>query len=87
MSADPDALVDIPEGIEPGQGWTCKEGCRHFICWQCKGVYTSNEDFDSEAEAVATLGEMPPENERVCVCDDCYPELVAWAKEQGLIPQ
>lgn len=80
---------DIPPGIEPGDGWTCREGHRHFQCFACHQVFMSNPDFTREAalaEAEA-LGASPTDEEDVIsMCDECQPGVVAMLREKGLIP-
>lgn len=74
---------------EPGKAWTCENGQRHFICPECGDIFTSNPEFtetDRAAEAEENLGGVPEDDDRISVCDTCYPVLLAKAKEMGLIP-
>lgn len=81
------SLVEIPPGTEPGTAWVCENGQRHFQCPGCMGVYTvDNTDHDPAEEAQRILGEVPQEDDRLSVCDDCYPVLVERARAKGLIP-
>jgi hypothetical protein len=73
---------------EPGKAWMCENGQRHFICPGCGNLFTSNPEqteAEREQEAQENLGAVPEEDDRISVCDDCYPVLLAEAKEAGLI--
>jgi hypothetical protein len=73
----------------PGQGWICENGTRHFVCGYCEGLFTTDPgqtEDERRNEAQANLGEVPPPEDIVRVCDDCYPVLLARAQAKGLIP-
>jgi Fe2+ or Zn2+ uptake regulation protein len=72
--------------VGPGESWTCAEGHRHFVCIECEEVFTTNTTpEESAAEAQEVLGEVPEPEDRVSVCDDCYPILIEQAKALGLL--
>jgi hypothetical protein len=79
----------MTEQHEPGKPWICEEGQRHFICFGCRNLFTTNPEQTEEArnaETRANMGEEIPEGQGLSVCDDCYPILLDRARKAGLIP-
>lgn len=77
-----------PPAPPPGRAWVDEAGVRQFICPICGFSYIS-DPAQSEAErldeAAANLGEAPAPDDRVSVCDDCYPLVLERARAAGLI--
>lgn len=73
---------------EPGRPWVDEAGVRRFICPAC-GLECVSDPSQSEAErldeALDNLGEVPAEDDRRSVCDDCYPKILEAARRAGLI--
>lgn len=74
--------LGIPAPVAPGEGWTCAEGKRHFVCYLCHEVFTSQ----------GTVIEPAPDSEdgdedegTFSVCDDCSEIVMARARAAGLI--
>lgn len=61
-----------------------------FICAVCHLEYQSSPEFTEEdgiAEYEQLNGESFPGRDHVgSVCDTCFPKVVEWAREQGLMP-
>lgn len=64
-----------------GQGET-------FTCGNCGGTFVKGWSDEEAAEeyAVNMPGETKDPAEQAYLCDDCYPRLLAWARDEGLIP-
>jgi Fe2+ or Zn2+ uptake regulation protein len=58
----------------------------HFICQLCARRFHSHVPIEEVvAEAEANFGPLPEDNSLVVsVCDDCYQQVMAWAKTEGL---
>lgn len=72
----------------PGRPWVGEDGRRRFVCPVCGGEYVSDPAM-SEAErldeAERNLGAVPAEDDRLSVCDECYPKVLAAAAAEGLL--
>lgn len=72
---------------KPGVPWIGEDGRRRFICPACGGEYLSDpaiSDEDREAEELVNLGRVS-RDDRLSVCDDCYPVILERARAAGLI--
>jgi hypothetical protein len=80
----------IPQGIGPGDAWTCADGARHFICYACRHVFTSNPEFTEadRTQEMTKLGAAPKEPDEgvFSVCDDCHPIVLAHLRAKGVLP-
>jgi hypothetical protein len=58
-----------------------------FTCAACHETFDVDEDWTEEdkiAEYGETFGDRPLVDVDV-VCDDCYPKILGWAQDKGLI--
>lgn len=69
------------------EGFAAEPGPNQYRCDCCGGIFDKGwSDEEARAEAEQQFGEAlhaegePP----ALVCDDCYNEIMAWAKEKGL---
>ena len=54
---------------------------REFTCDGCGEVFESAwSQEEAEAEALKLFGELPQEDNRGSLCDDCYKEFIKWLK-------
>jgi len=54
-----------------------------FKCEACGGTFTkgwTDEEALAESAALGFGGDL------AVICDDCHEQLMAWAKEKGLLP-
>lgn len=89
---------DLSEPVEITNPFGAHEGMHEdesgsgdrFICAACKGEFISDPsmtDAMREVEYEIDTQKAFPGHERVgSVCDDCYPKVMEWARERGLIP-
>jgi hypothetical protein len=62
------------------------ETARFFTCANCGLSYqAANTEQDAATEMLQNCHEVVPADERISVCDDCYPVLLARAREKGLL--
>lgn len=65
---------------------TRAETYREFTCANCEQSWTAtNTEQDATIEMLDTFGEVIPKDDCISVCDDCYPVLMAAAREAGLL--
>lgn len=56
----------------------------HYQCDQCGGVFEQGwTDDEAQAEASANGWSQIPAIEMAVVCDDCYKEIMNWAKQSS----
>jgi hypothetical protein len=56
-----------------------------FTCSLCGGTFPKAwSDEESLAESKALFGFVPAPEEREAICDECWPEFLAWAQAEGL---
>jgi hypothetical protein len=61
---------------------------RHFTCSICDTHCTADPDFtenDANAEYERTHGKPFNPDDASPVCDTCYTEVLAWARQRGLL--
>lgn len=71
------------------EGFAIESGPNQYRCDQCGEIFDKGRtDEEAHAEAVQTFGAAldPPGDPPAVVCDDCYDEIMAWAKDKGLPP-
>lgn len=60
---------------------------RTFVCEACDGEFPASPPEDVLADAVSVFGLPDPDGpppQMALVCDNCYQQMMAWAREQGL---
>ena len=71
-------------------GWLMSDEHRHFICAVCKLEFVSDPSVTHEERVLEYQltheKEFPGEEHVSQVCQDCYPKVMAFARERGLIP-
>ena len=58
----------LPEDVEPGDHWECVNGCRHFQCFLCEGIFNTNEIIEHDPNDT----DLP-----TSICDGCNDKVAA----------
>jgi hypothetical protein len=58
-----------------------------FTCKHCgRTLQKGRSDAEALQEHARVFGCVPPPKDRAVVCDDCWVQIIAWAKATGVLP-
>lgn len=97
-----DETIDVGPVHVLGEDGYCTGDCPHpihaatlrgFVCASCgRSCVTGWSDTDANTEYAERYGQDAvdtdgnPTEPTESVCDDCYPKILAWCREQGILP-
>ncbi len=58
-----------------------------FTCGHCGNAFQKGRsDEEAIKEHHLVFGDVPPPEEQVIICEDCWVKIIIWAQDVGLLP-